>query len=121
MIHYLKDYVTVYEKELNTDLLTKAHDKPLLDYILESWYSLEVMEGIKILKWEYTEKESEIDINKYIFKRERGKKRKEKYDYKFIDDSRLGLLTVWVEIQVETKDPKLDQPVLHKQTIKKSM
>lgn len=121
MIQYMKDYVTVYEKELNEDLLTKAADKPLLDYILESWYSLEVMEGIKILKWEYTEKESEIDINKYIFKRERGKKRKEKYDYKFIDDSRLGLLTVWVEIQVETKDPKLNQPVLYKQTIKKSM
>lgn len=121
MIAYMKDYVTAYEEELNTELLNKAADKPLLDYILESWYSLEVMEGIKILDWTYTDRESEIDINDYIFKRERGKKRKEKYDFKFIDDSRLGLLTVRVEIQVSTKDPRMDTPVTHKQIIKKSM
>lgn len=121
MIAYMKDYVTTYEKELNTDLLTKANDKPLLDYILESWYSLEVMDGIKILDWTYTERESEIDINDYIFKRERGKKRKEKYDFKFIDDSRLGLLTVRVQLQVEVKDPQTNRMVTHKQIIKKSM
>lgn len=121
MLGYLKDYVTAYERELNIPLMTKQHDKPLLDYILESWKSLEVMEGIKILDYEYTEKESEIDINKYIFKRERGKKRKEKYDFKYIDDSRLGLLTVRVKLQVETKDPKLDKMVMHEQIIKKSM
>lgn len=121
MINYLKDYVTCYEKELNIPLMTKAYDKSLLEFILESWKSLEVMEAIEILDWTYTDRESEIDVNKYIFKRERGKKQKEKYDYKWIDDSRLGLLTVRVRLRVPTKDPKTGKSILQEQVIKKSM
>lgn len=121
MIDYLCEYQTVFDKELNTDLMTRAHDKPLLDYIIECWKSLEVIRGVKILNWEYTDKESEIDINKYIFKRERGKKKGEKWDYKYIDDSRLGLLTVTVQIHIEYIDVKDGEKKIEEQIIKKSM
>lgn len=121
MLKYLNQYVTSYEKELNTDLMTKKHDKPLVDFVIDSWKSLQIMEGIEILKYEYSEKESEIDINKYIFKRERGLRKTEKYDYKYIDDSRLGLLTVWVRLRIENYDAKSGGMVANEQVIKKSM
>ena len=121
MLKYLKDYVTCYDTSLNIPLMKKSYDKPLLDFVLESWKSLEVMNAITILGYTYTDKESEINVNRYTFKRERGKKQKERYDYKYIDDSRLGLLTVEVLLQVPTLDPRLGKEVVHEKIIKKSM
>lgn len=121
MLKYLKDYVTVFDKELNTALMNKEDDKPLVEYVMDSWRSLQIIEGIEILGFEYTEKSSEIDINKYIFKRNKNVKAKEKYDYKYIEDSRLGLLTVKIKLSIETKDPKENEMVTHEQIIKKSM
>lgn len=121
LIDYIPDYETTFDRHLNVDLMNRIHDKPLLDCILECWYSLEVLKGIKIIKWEYTDKESEIDINKYIFKRERGKRKREKFDYKYIDDSRLGLLTVTVQIELDYVDIKDGEKKKEIQTLKKSM
>ena len=72
----LKDYVCTWEDELNVPLMTKSADNPLVDYVLDAWRSLEVVQQIKFKGYDYTEKESEIDINKHIFKREKKKKKK---------------------------------------------
>ena len=121
MLQYLGEYITRYDEELNVDLMNKTHDRPLLEQIVDSWKSLQIMEAIKIVDWEFTDKESEIDVNKYIFKRQRGLKKNEKYSYKWIDDSRLGLLTMWVKLSVESLDPKSREVVMREKTIKKSM
>ena len=76
MINYLKDYISDFEKELNVPLMNKENDRPLVDYVKEAWQSLEIVQNIKILGFEYTEDEANIDINKYIFKRK--KKRRER-------------------------------------------
>ena len=76
MIKYLKDYISDFEKELNVPLMNKENDRPLVDYVKEAWQSLEIVQNIKILGFEYTEDEANIDINKYIFKRK--KKRRER-------------------------------------------
>jgi hypothetical protein len=117
----MPEYETVFDKELNVELMEKQDDKPLLDFILESWYSLEIIEGIKILDWKYTDKKSEIDVNKYIFKRNRNVKQKERFEWKYIDESRLGLLTVRVQLTVNTIDPKTNEEVTKQQIITKSM
>ena len=70
---------------------------------------------------EYTEKESDIEINKYIYKREKGKRQNEKYDYKFIDDNRVGLLTVRMKLSAIEKDFKTGESCLREKVIKKSM
>ena len=121
MLKYLKDYVTVFEEELNTSLMNKEYDKPLVDYVMDSWRSLQIVEGIEILGFDYTDKKSEIDINKYIFKRNRKVKQKDRFNYKYMDDSNVGLLTVHIKLSIETRDPKLDEMVLHEQEITKSM
>ena len=101
MLKYLKDYVTVFEEELNTSLMNKEYDKPLVDYVMDSWRSLQIVEGIEILGFDYTDKKSEIDINKYIFKRNRKVKQKDRFNYKYMDDSSVGLLTVHIKLSIE--------------------
>ena len=78
MLHYLKDYPSDFERDLNVPLMNKSSDRPLVEYVLDSWKSLQIVEGIKFLDCTYTENESEIDINRYIYKREKGKRRNEK-------------------------------------------
>lgn len=121
MIKHLKNYASDFERDLNIPLMTKESDRPLVEYVLDSWKSLQIIDGIKFLDYEYTEKESEIEINKYIYKREKGKKRNEKFDYKFIDDSRVGLLTVRMQISSIEKDFTTGESCLREKIIKKSM
>lgn len=117
----LRDYVCEWEKELNVDLMNKADDRPLVEYVLDSWRSLEVIPQIKFIGYEYTEHESEIDINKHIFKRDKKKKKKDKYDVKFVNDDRVGRLTVHLEVSMMVTDPKTNETSLQVYPIKKAM
>lgn len=121
MLHYLKDYPSDFERDLNVPLMNKSSDRPLVEYVLDSWKSLQIVEGIKFLDYTYTENESEIDINRYIYKREKGKRRNEKYDYKMIEDNRVGLLTVRMELSSIEKDFKSGETKKVVKVIKKSM
>ena len=120
MRKYIRDYVSDFEKELNLPLLYKEADRPLVEYIEDAWKSLEIVKNIKILKFEYNDMESEIDINKFIFKRDKKKKKKDRVDYKFVNDDRYGCLTIWIEITVQDQDRGKENNV-HKKLIKKQM
>ena len=117
----LKEYVNDWEQELNTDLMTKASDAPLVDYVIDAWKSLEVVKQLHFDRFEYTENESEIDINKHIFKREKGKRKKDKFDLKFVDDDRVGKLTVHFTITMLETDPSTGETTYQAYPIKKSM
>ena len=67
MLKYLKEYPSEFERDLNIPLMKKEADRPLVEYVLDSWKSLQIVEGIKFIDYTYTEKESEIDINRYIY------------------------------------------------------
>lgn len=121
MISGIKDYISDYEECLNVDLMNKAADDSLVDYIIDSWKSLEVVPQIKFVGYEYTEKESEIDINKHVFKREKKKKKKDRYDVKYIADDRVGKLTVHLEVTMLEKDPTSGETFYHMYPIKKTM
>ena len=121
MIKHIKEYVSEFERDLNIPLMTKEADAPLVDYVVDSWKSLCILKNIQFLDYEYTDKESEIDINKYIFKREKKTPKKDKFDYKFIDDTRAGKLTVRMLISSVDRDPKTKKPVTHQKIVTKSM
>ena len=121
MIKHLKNYASEFERDLNIPLMNKEADRPLVEYVLDSWKSLQIIDGIEFLDYEYTEKESDIEINKYIYKREKGKRQNEKYDYKFIDDSRVGLLTVRMKLSSIEKNFKTGESCLREKIIKQSM
>ena len=117
----LKNYICEWEENLNIPLLDKSSDTPLVDYVVDAWKSLEVVKQIKFIRYEYTEKESEIDVNKYLFKREKKKKKKDRYDIKFIDDDRVGRLTVYLEITMLETNPSTGETTYQVYPIKKSM
>ncbi len=121
MISLLKNYSSEFEPVLNKGLMNKSADAPLVDFVVDSWKSLEVVKNIKVVGWEYTDKESEIDVNKYIFKREKKKKKKERYDYKFVADDRFGKLTVHIQITIIEKNPTTGETIEHVYPIKKDM
>lgn len=121
MIRYLKDYVSDYEKELNIALMNKEADLPLVEYVEDTWKSLEIVKNIKIVKFEYNENESDIDINRHIFKREKKKKKKDRYDYKFVHDDRYSCLTVYIQITIEEEDPSTHEKSIRQKLLKKQM
>ena len=118
MKKYLKDYVSGLEQDLNISLMNKEADLPLVEYVMDAWRSLEIVKNIKILKFEYNEQESAIDINKHIFKRE---KKKDRFNFKFINDDRYGCLTVYIQITLEEKDPKTEEKQIRQKVLKKQM
>lgn len=117
----LRGYVCKWEKDLNIPLMEKSNDAPLIEYIMDAWKSLEVVQQIKVKKFEYTEEESEIDINKHIFKREKKKKKKDRFDIKYTADDRVGKLTVHLEITMLEKNPETHETKYQVYPIKKSM
>lgn len=121
MKKYINDYVSDFEKELNVQLMNKEADRPLVEYVKDAWKSLEIVKNIKIVRFEYTDKESDIDINKFIFKREKKRKKKERCDYKFVNDDRYGCLTVYIQITVEETDARTGETTIRQKMIKKKM
>ena len=119
MKKYLKYYVSGLEEDLNVPLMNKEADLPLVEYVKDAWKSLEIVKNIKILKFEYDDTESGIDINKHIFKREKKKKKKDRFNFKFINDDRYGCLTVYIQITIEEEDPKTGEKTVRQKLLKK--
>lgn len=109
MKKYLKNYISDFEKELNIPLMRKEADRPLIEYVVDCWKSLEILKNIKILKWEYSDDESGIDINNHIMKRDKKRKKKDRLKYKFISDDRCGQLTVWIQIIAPELNPETNK------------
>lgn len=123
MKQYIPNYTKdcVFEKHLNTALMTKSADLPLVEFVKESWRSLEVIPNIKIMSFEYTEEESDIEINKHIFKREKKKRKNERFDYKYVNDDRYGKLTTKIHVTVREKNPDTGEMFEHVYPITKAM
>lgn len=117
----LKSYKTVYDTSLNTKIMNKEDDRPLKDFVIDIMETLEVLPYIKFKGYEYTDRQSEIDINKYVSKRDKGKTKKEKFDYKFINDTRFGLLKCHLEISLPEKDKETGAPFIHTYPITKNI
>nr|DAT84565.1 MAG TPA: hypothetical protein [Caudoviricetes sp.] len=116
---YLKTYnkaMVDFTDQVNYDLINKKFDAPMVEFIVDTIRAFEIVRFIKFTGYEYTEKESEVDEDRYIKHRGKGYKKsvivngKKKniycHDYKEIDDSRCGLLTMHFEITMEVIERK---------------
>lgn len=118
----LKYYTNPWDSKINENLINKSDDKPLVDYVKDSLRSIEdIVKPIKITKFEYTEKESEIDANNIIFRRQKKTKKKDMYDIKNIEDDRCGRLTIYIDITITETDPKTKEKTVKVYPIKKSI
>lgn len=115
------EYDSPFEPALNMKLMKKEADRSLVQHVMDVWKSLEVLSAIEITGWKFSNREHEIDMNKYISRRDRRKKKGEIYDVKLVDGSRCGLLTVYAKITLDEYDPKTGETVRKVQDVEKEM
>lgn len=91
----MKDFIKTYkndnENRINFDLINRVNDDELVEYLVNSCKSLEVLKNIKFLGYEYITDESKIDINDYMSTRKKSKKKSDT-KYMYLQDSRYGEL-----------------------------
>ena len=121
MIKHIQYYPSPFERDVNLSLMKKEADKPLLEFVIDSWKSLQILEGIEFLGYEYTEKMSEFDINKLVFKREKGKPKSKRFPHKYMEDNRVGKLTVYLKLSTFETDFKTGKKIKRVKEIKKNM
>lgn len=121
MLKYLANYMGDYEEQLNLPLIQKADDGELVDFVIDTFKSMEVVKNIKFLGADYNTKESTIDMNKHIFRRTKGIPKKYQYKYKMIDDDRCGLLTVHMQLHAKEIDTETGQELMKVKNINKDI
>lgn len=87
MRDFIQHYKNPNEDSINFGLMNREYDKPLIEYIVNSCKSLEVLDSIKFLGYEYVDDQSQIDINNYLMSRRR-KSKKDETKYMYLNDSR---------------------------------
>lgn len=113
MDKYLSQVPEPYTENLYIPLIDKSIDRPLWEYILEVCKSFDGIPGMHFVGYEYNDKESTIEINKYLPRRGRPTsstkkppksiRKIQKGGIKEIDDTRVGLLTIFVDVVAKTK------------------
>lgn len=94
MIRYLNSVPNEYRDALNKDIMVKAYDRPLHEYVFEAFKGFEIIPNIKILDYEYDEDESNYDQNDHIVRRNKNKNKV----IKSMNETRCGVMYLKVEI-----------------------
>lgn len=105
MYKMLSDYCRTFDDRLNLPLINRELDKELYLYVYEAIKSLEVFECVKILGYEYIDRENEIDQSHYVRTRSTtGKKdNDDKIPITYISENRIGELKIYYEISMNIK------------------
>lgn len=70
----MKDFIAAYchknDDKINRDMFTRAYDRPLVEYIIDTCKNLEVIPAIKLVSWEFITDQTKIrsSINKQFVK-----------------------------------------------------
>lgn len=94
MLRYLNDLPNDFVDQLNIDLMNKAFDKPLEEYIFDSFKGFEILPNIKILGYEWVPDEDKYDINDHVIRRNSNKNKV----IKNIAETRCGVMYIDIEI-----------------------
>lgn len=100
MLKYLNTIPNDYREMLNTGLMKKEYDKPLVEFIYDAFKGLEILPNIKVLGYEWVPDEDKYDINDHIIRRNTNKTKA----IKNIDESRCGVMYVNFEVSGPDKD-----------------
>lgn len=60
MLDFIAQYETKFKERINRDMFTRAYDRPLVEYILDSCRNLEVIPAIKLVGWEFITDQTKI-------------------------------------------------------------
>lgn len=103
MRDFLAEYCKKNEKKINPDLFNRTFDKPLVDYIVDTFKNLEVLPAVKLKSWEYITDQTQIHT--YVNKRNKRdvkiKNNKILERLYTMDDSIYDLLVLHFELKVK--------------------
>lgn len=94
MLKYINQLQNDYKDMLNVSLMNKEFDKPLTEYIFDSFKGFEILPNIKILGYEWVPDEDKYDINDHVIRRNSNKNKA----IKNIDESRCGVMYIDIEV-----------------------
>lgn len=100
MKKFLKTYKNKNEDKLNYGLINREYDEDLVHYIVDCCKSLEVLQYIKFIGYEYITNEADINTSEYIDAKTRAKgKKNDPTRYMYIQDSRCAELRLKFRIE----------------------
>ena len=74
MLKYLNRLPNPYRDNVNIDIMNKAHDKPLPEYIFDVFKSMEILPNIKVIGYEWVPDEDKYDVNDHVIRRNTNKR-----------------------------------------------
>lgn len=87
MRDFLKEYNNPNEDRLNFGLMNRDYDDDLIEHIIASCKSLEVLKYVEFVGYEFISDEKKIDLNEYMTTRKKTKKKTDTR-YMYLQDSR---------------------------------
>ena len=88
MLKYLSKLPDDYKDQLNTGIMNKDYDQPVVEYIFDAFKGLEILPNIKILGYEWVPDEDKYDVNDHVVRRNSNKNKV----IKNITETRCGVL-----------------------------
>jgi hypothetical protein len=94
MLKYLNKLPNDFVDQLNTGLMNKEFDSPVVSYIFDAFKGLEILPNIKILGYEWVPDEDKYDVNDHVIRRNSNKNKV----IKNITETRCGVLYIDIEV-----------------------
>lgn len=113
MRDFLAAYCSKNEEKINPNLFNRTFDKPLVDYIVDTFKNLEVLPAVKLKSWEYITDQTQIHtyVNKRNKRDTKIKNNKVLERLYTLDDSIYDLLVLHFELKVKGQKANIDRRV----------
>jgi hypothetical protein len=111
MIDFLKEYQNPNEDRLNFGLMNRDYDDDLIEHIVASCKSLEVLKHVEFAGYDYISDEKQIDLNTYMTTRRKSKKKVDT-KYMYLQDSRYVELRLKFKLNCKGEKAIIEKPLL---------
>jgi hypothetical protein len=108
---FLKDYNNPNEDKLNFGLMNRQYDDDLIEHIVASCKSLEVLKHVEFAGYDYIHDEKQIDLNSYMTTRKKTKKKTDT-KYMYLQDSRYVELRLKFKLNCKGEKAIIEKPIL---------
>lgn len=110
MLKYINDLPNDFRDLLNTGLMTKQYDHPLVEYIFDAFKGFEILPNVKILGYEWVPDEDKYDVNDHVIRRNSNKNK----ILKHVTETRCGVMYIDIEVSALDKNGVLKVHYLKK-------
>jgi len=113
MYKFIKEYKNPNEERFNYPLINREYDDDLVNYIVDCCKSLEVLEYVKFLGYDYVTNEAEINTSEYIDAKSRTKtKKNDPTRYMYLQDSRYAELRLKFHLECNDESKNITKKLL---------